>query len=157
MAFFVFVYELVKYAGKNTRTSDAKRRGSSNKYIKKKCRNRHKLFLRAESARPDASKFETFIPLVPLVIELELFQPKIGVSVFGSETRITRPIAPKICTKNDSYVPQLRAKFQASNFSRFKVIAFFIFVYKFVKYAGKNIGTSDKKRRGSPNKISQKA
>ena len=57
--------------------------------MKKKCRNCHKLFLRAESARPDASKFEIFILLVPLVFELELFKPKIGISVFGSETHIT--------------------------------------------------------------------
>ena len=92
---------------------------------------------KAESACPDATKFETFIPLVPLVFELELFKPIIGVSVFGSETRITWPIAPKIST--DSYVPQLRSKCQVSSFSRFKVIAFFIFVYEFVKYAGKNI------------------
>ena len=49
------------------------------------------------------------------------------------------PIAPKICTKNDSYVPQLRCKFQVFIFSRFKVIAFCIFVYEFVKYAGKKL------------------
>ena len=60
-------------------------------------------------------------------------------------------IAPKTCNKNDSYVPQLRSKFQVFTFSRFKVIAFFIFVYEFVKYAGKNIRTSDAKRHGSPN------
>ena len=100
---------------------------------------------------PDASKFESFIPLVPLVFELELFKPKIGILFFGSETRMARPIAQKICTKNDSYVPQLRSKFQVFTFSRFKVIAFFIFVYEFVKYAGKNVRTSDAKRRGSPN------
>ena len=62
---------------------------------------------------------------------------------------------PKVCTKNYSYVPQLRCKFQVSTFSRFKVIAFFIFVYEFVKYAGKNIKTSDAKRRGSPKNILQ--
>ena len=106
---------------------------------KKKCRNRHGLFLRAERASPDASKFESFILLVPLVFELELFKPTIGISFFESETRITQLIAPENCTKNDSYVPQLRSKFQVSTFSRFKVIAFFIFVYEFVKYAGKNI------------------
>ena len=44
-------------------------------------------------------------------------------------------------------VPQLRCKFQVSTFSRFKVIAFFIFVYELVKYAGKNTRT-----RGSSNK-----
>ena len=99
--------------------------------------------MRAERACPEASKFESFIPLVPLVFELELFKPKIGISFFGSETRIARLIAPKICTKNDSYVPQLRCKFQVSTFSRFKVIALFIFVYEFVKFAGKNIWTSE--------------
>ena len=56
---------------------------------KKKCWNRHNLFLGAETACPDASKFETSILLVRLVFELELFKPPIGVSVFGSETRIT--------------------------------------------------------------------
>ena len=87
---------------------------------------------------------------MPLLFELELFKPTIGISFFGLETRITRPIAPKICTKNDLYVPPLRFKFQVSNFSRFKVIAFLIFVYEFVKYAAKNIRTSDAKRRASP-------
>ena len=53
-------------------------------------------------------------------------------------------------------MPQLRSKFQVSTFSRFKVIAFFIFVYEFVKYAGKNIRTSDAKHRGSPNEARQK-
>ena len=42
------------------------------------------LFLRAESACPGASKFESFIPLVPLVFELELFKPTIGISCFDS-------------------------------------------------------------------------
>ena len=64
---------------------------------------------------------------------------------------MARPITPKICTENDLYVPQLRCKFEVSTFGRFKVIAFLIFVYEFVKYAGKNIRTSDAKRRGSPN------
>ena len=74
---------------------------------KKKCRNRHGLFLRAERTCSDASKFRSFIPLVRLVFELELFKPKIGILFFDLETRMARPIAPKICTKNDSYVPQL--------------------------------------------------
>ena len=74
---------------------------------------------------------------MPLVFELELFKPKIGISFFGLDTRMAWSIAPKIRTKNDSYVPQLRYKFQVSIFSRFKVIAFFNFVYEFVKYAGK--------------------
>ena len=52
------------------------------------CRNRHGLFLRAERACPDASKFKSFIFLVPLVFELELFKPKIGISFFGLETRM---------------------------------------------------------------------
>ena len=52
------------------------------------CRNCHNLFLRAERTCPDASKFEAFIPLVRLVFELELFKATIGISVFGSETRI---------------------------------------------------------------------
>ena len=55
---------------------------------KKKCRNRHGLFLRAERACPDASKFESFISLVPLVFELELFKPKICISFLGLETRM---------------------------------------------------------------------
>ena len=100
---------------------------------KKKCQNRHGLFLTAERACPDPSKFERFIPLEPLVFELGLFKPKIGISFFGLETRMARPIAPKICTRNDSYVPQLRCKFEVSVFSRFKLIAFLIFVYEFVK------------------------
>ena len=45
-------------------------------------------FLRAERACPDASKFETFILLVPLVFELELFKHNIGISFFGLETRM---------------------------------------------------------------------
>ena len=88
---------------------------------------------------PDASKFETFIPLVRLVFELELFKATINISVFDSETRITQPIASKICTKKDSYVSHLSSKFQVSNFSRFKVIAFSNFVYEFVIFQGKNI------------------
>ena len=108
--------------------------------------------MRAESACPGASKVETFIPLVRLVFELELFKPPIGVSVFGSVTRITGLIAPKICTKKDLYVPHLISKFQVFTFSRFKVIAFFIFVAEFVIFTGKNTGTSNAKRRGSPNK-----
>ena len=48
-------------------------------------------------------------------------------------------------------MPQLRCKFEVSTLSRFKVIALFISVYEFVKYAGKNIRTSDAKPRGSPN------
>ena len=51
--------------------------------------NCHGLFLRAERACPDTSKFESFIPLVPLVFELELFKPTTGISFFGLETRIT--------------------------------------------------------------------
>ena len=47
------------------------------KITKKKCQNCHNLFLRAETACPDASKFESFIPLVSLVLELELFKPTI--------------------------------------------------------------------------------
>ena len=69
---------------------------------------------------PDASKFESFIPLVPLVFELELFKSKIGILFFGLETRMAWPIAPKICTKNDLYVPQLRCKFQGSTFQPFQ-------------------------------------
>ena len=62
-----------------------------------------------------------------LVFELELFKPPIGISVFGSGTRISYLIAPKICTKNDPYVPHLSSKFQDSSFNRFKVIAFSTF------------------------------
>ena len=124
----------------------------------------------AETAGPDASKFETFILLMRLVYKLELFKPPIGVSVFGSETRIMRPIAPKICTKNDVYVPHLNSKIQVSTFVHFKVKAFFYFccqirIFFSEKNIGtflpllpnsyffpeKNIGTSDAKRRGSLN------
>ena len=77
-------------------------------------------------------KFKTFIPLRRLVFELELFKPSIGVPVFDLETRITRPIVPKICTKNDSYMPHLSSKFQVSTFNHFKVIAFSNFVADFV-------------------------
>ena len=45
---------------------------------KKKCRNRHGLYLGAERACPEASKFESFIPLVPLVFELELLNLKLA-------------------------------------------------------------------------------
>ena len=55
---------------------------------KKKVSESSGLFLRAERACPDASKFESFIPLVPLLFELELYKPKIGISFFGSETRM---------------------------------------------------------------------
>ena len=47
-----------------------------------------------------------------LVFELELFKPPNGVSVFGLETRVTWPIASKICPKNGSYVPHLSSKIQ---------------------------------------------
>ena len=43
----------------------------------------------AETACSNASKLETFILLVRLVFELELFKPPIGISVFGLEIRIT--------------------------------------------------------------------
>ena len=55
---------------------------------KKKVSESSSLFLRAERACPDACKFESFIPLVPLLFELELYKPKIGISFFGSETRM---------------------------------------------------------------------
>ena len=67
-----------------------------------------------------------------LGFELELFKSPIGVSVFGSETRITRSIASKIYTKNNLYVPHLRCEIQVSTFSRFKVIAFFTSVAELV-------------------------
>ena len=85
IAFFIFVYEFVKYAGKNIRTFDAKRRGST----KKKIRNHHNSNLRAETAFPGASKLETFILLLQLVFELEQFKLLIGISVFGPETHVT--------------------------------------------------------------------
>ena len=114
--------------------------------------------MRAETACSDASTFETFIPLVQLVFELELFKPPIGVLVFGSETCITRPITSKICAKNDLDVPHLSFEIQVSTFSSFKVIAFFTFVADFEILPGKNIRTSETKRRGSPNnyKITEK-
>ena len=110
--------------------------------------------MRAETACPDASKFETFIPLVQIFFELKLFKPTLGISVFGLETRITRPIDPKSCTKNDLYVPHVSFKIQVSTFSRFKVIAFFIFDAEFVNFTGKNIATSNAKRCESPNLVS---
>ena len=84
-----------------------------NKYRKKKRKghNCHTLNWGAETAFPDASKFETFILLLQLVFEVEMFKPPIGISVFGSETRITLSIISKICSKNDLYVPHLRSKF----------------------------------------------
>ena len=80
-------------------------------HIIKKCRNRHDLILGAETACQNASKFETFILLLRLVFELELFKPTIGISVFGLETRITLSIVPKICTIIDLLVPYLSSKF----------------------------------------------
>ena len=62
----------------------------------------------AETAFPSASRFETFVLLLRLVFELELFKPPIGISAFGSETRITQPIVPKICKKQALYLPYLR-------------------------------------------------
>ena len=47
-------------------------------------------------------------------------------------------LTPKICTKKDSFVPHLIFKIQVSTFSRFKVIAVFIFVAEFVNFTGKN-------------------
>ena len=105
----------------------------------------------AETACPDTSKFESFILLVRLGFELELFKSPIGVSVIGSETRITRSIASKIYTKNNLYVPHLRCEIQVSTFSRFKVIAFFTSVAELVILREKNRGSSDAKRRESPN------
>ena len=77
-------------------------------------------------------------------------KPPIGVSVFGSETRITGPIASKSCTKNDSYVPRLRYKFHVSTFSRSKVIAFSNFVAEFVIFHGE-------KHRDFRRKVSRKS
>ena len=91
----------------------------------------------AERTCPDASKFESFIPLVPLVFNLELFKPEIGILFFDLETPMAWPIAPKICTKNDSYVPQLRLKFQVSISSCFKVIAFSYFCLRIRKICRK--------------------
>ena len=76
---------------------------------------------------PRHFQLQNFILLLRLVFELELFKPSISISVFGLETRITWPIAPKIFTKNDSYVPNLSSKFQVSTFSCFKVIGFSTF------------------------------
>ena len=106
----------------------------------------------AETACPDASKFEIFILPVQLALEPEMFKPPIGISVFGSETRITRPIASKICTKNGSQVPHLSSKTQVFTLICLKVKAFFTFVAELVIFLEKNIRTSDAKPRGSPNK-----
>ena len=51
------------------------------------CRNRRNLCLGAERACPEASKFENFILQMPLIFELKLFKPTIG--IFISETRNT--------------------------------------------------------------------
>ena len=50
---------------------------------------------------------------------------------------------------NDPYVPRLSAKFQVSTLSRFEGIMFLTLVAEFVILHGKNIETSDAKRRGS--------
>ena len=108
IAFSIFVYEFVKYAGKNLRTSDAKRRGSpnKNKQIKKqKCRNCHNLFLRAERACSDASKFETFIPLVRLVFELELFKPTIGILFLARKPVPRNRLPPKFARRRIHMYP----------------------------------------------------
>ena len=86
-----------------------------------------------------------------LVFELELFEPTIGILGFGWETRITRPIAPKIFTKKNLYVPHVSSKIQVSTFSRFKVIEFLIFVAEFVFFLWKNMGTFDAKSQLSKN------
>ena len=72
-----------------------------------------------------------------LVFEPELFKPPISVSVFGSETRITRPIASKICTKNELHVHHVSSKIQVFTFRPFKVIAFFTSVAEFVFFSEK--------------------
>ena len=73
---------------------------------------------------PRRFKIRNFYSTPGLVFELKLFKLPIGISVFGSETRIRRSIASKISTKKDSYVPHLSSKFQVSIFSCFKVRAF---------------------------------
>ena len=85
--FFISVYEFVKYAGKNIRLPT--QTVAEVLIKKKKCRNRLNFLGGPETASPDASKFETFNPLVQLVFELKLFKPTIGISVFGSETCMT--------------------------------------------------------------------
>ena len=55
---------------------------------KKKCQKHHNLNLGAEIAFPGPSKFETFILLLQLVFEQELFISSIDILVFGLETRI---------------------------------------------------------------------
>ena len=99
-----------------------------------------------ETACPDTSKFETFILLVQLVFELEVFKPPIGFSVFGSKIRSTWPIASKICTNNDLYVPHLSPKTQVSVLSRFKLIVFFTSVAELLIFPGKK-----RECRESPN------
>ena len=106
--------------------------------------------MEAETAFPGATKFETFILLLRLIFELQLvFKPPIGISLFGLETRISRPIAPKFRTKNDPYVLRPSSKFQVSILSRFEVIAFSISGYRNRNFARKNMGTPDAKRRVS--------
>ena len=93
--------------------------------------------MRAERACPDASKFETFIPLAPLVFELELFKPTIDISVFGSETRSRDRLTPKFARRRIHMYPQLSFEIQVFTFSRFKVMACFIFVAEFVNVTEK--------------------
>ena len=109
--------------------------------------------MNAKTTFPGGSKLKNFI-LSLLVFELKEFEPSISFSVFGLETRITLPIAPKICTKVVPRKPYLISEFQVSTFGSFEVIAILASGYK--KNANcarkKNIETSDAKRCGSPNK-----
>ena len=91
-------------------------------------------------------------PYAILVFELELFKPKIGILVFSSETRITKPITPKISTKKDSYVPHLSSKFKVFAFSRFKVIAFLASCSRIRNFARKNRDFRRKASRKSQQK-----
>ena len=68
-------------------------------------------------------------------------------SVFGSETRVMKSIAPKIRTKNYLYVPYLIFKFHVSAFSRFKVKAFSTFGCQIRNFARKN--SKDFRRKAS--------
>ena len=97
------------------------------------------------------SKILVFV--LQLVFKLERFESPIGVSVFRVETRITGPIALKICKNVFPLVPHLSSKFEVSTLSHFEVIAIFsVSGYrKIVNFARKNKKTLNAKRRRSPN------
>ena len=97
--------------------------GKSGNEERKKVSKFKNLNVRAEIASSGGSKFENFIFLLQLDFVLKLFEPPIVFFLFFSlKTRITRPLAPKICTKVVPYFPYLSSEFQVSTLSCFGVI-----------------------------------